>query len=123
MTFRHVPVVVHKNAARYVTDLHDIRAAASHTASGGHMRDSTQTKETRVHLTRGARAALARLSPSRREALSDGFKRVGEQLLSSAERVAVEPGWATHTWPRRRYPQQCYARTTRYVLDHLHIDG
>ena len=63
------------------------------------------------------------LSPGRREALSDGFQRVGRQLLESAVRADVDVGWADHTWPRRRYPQQCYARTVKYVLDHPEIDG
>src|SRR4030095_390675 len=27
------------------------------------------------------------------------------------------------TWPHRRYPQQCYPKTTRYVLEHLEITG
>ena len=76
-----------------------------------------------MYLTRGARDALARLDPSRREALRDGFGRVGLQLLSSAERVGVESGWARGTWPHRRYPQQCYAKTVRYVLDHPEIKG
>jgi hypothetical protein len=74
-----------------------------------------------VYLARGAREALAKLDPSRREALRDGFTRVGLQLLSSAERVSVEPRWARGTWPRRRYPQQCYAKTVKYVLDHPEI--
>jgi hypothetical protein len=76
-----------------------------------------------VYLTRGAREGLAKLDPSHREALRDGFDRVGLQLLSSAERVSVEPGWARGTWPRRRYPQQCYAKTVKYVLNHREITG
>jgi hypothetical protein len=84
---------------------------------------SSTKDEARVYLTRGARTALARLDPTRREALSDGFGRVGWQLLSSAERVTVEPGWARRTWPRRRYPQQCYSKTVKYVLDHPQIRG
>ena len=75
----------------------------------------------RVYLTRSARATLARLDPSRRKALRDGFDRVGRQLLASADRADVEPGWARRTWPRRRYPQQCYAKTVKYVQDHLQI--
>ena len=35
----------------------------------------------------------------------------------------MEPGWARGTWPRRRYPQQCYAKTVKYVLDHPEIKG
>jgi len=35
----------------------------------------------------------------------------------------VEPGWARGTWPHRRYPQQCYAKTVKYVLDHPEIKG
>jgi len=85
------------------------------------LRNSGTNNEERVYLTRGARAALARLDPSRREALRDGFGRVGSQLLSSAERVSVESGWARGTWPRRRYPQQCYPKTVKYVLDHPEI--
>jgi hypothetical protein len=76
-----------------------------------------------VYLTRGAREALAKLDLSRREALSHGFSRVGWQLLSSAERVTVAPGWARRTWPRRRYPQQCYTKTVKFVLDHPEIKG
>ncbi len=76
-----------------------------------------------MYLTRGTRAVLARLNSSRRGALTNGLRRVGRVLLASAERVAVEPGWASDTWPRRRYPQQCYPKTTKYVLDHPHING
>jgi hypothetical protein len=75
-----------------------------------------------VYLSRPARDALAKLNGGRREALQAAFSRVGHELLASAERVAVEPGWARRTWPRRRYPQQCYARTTKYVLDHPEIE-
>jgi hypothetical protein len=78
---------------------------------------------TRVYLERGARAGLAKLSVARRAALTAGFQRVGRELLLSAQQVEVEAGWKRRTWPRRRYPQQCYARTTKYVLDHLQIDG
>ncbi|HEX8969684.1 MAG TPA: hypothetical protein VF937_17505 [Chloroflexota bacterium] len=63
------------------------------------------------------------MDPSRREALRDGFTRVGSQLLFSADRVSVEPGWARGTWPRRRYPQQCYAKTLKYLLSHPEIKG
>jgi hypothetical protein len=76
-----------------------------------------------VFLTRGARAALARLDPDRREALRDGLFRVGWQLLARAERVTVEPDWARRTWPHRHYPQQCYAKAVKYVLDHPEIEG
>lgn len=76
-----------------------------------------------VHLTRGARARLAKLDPTRREALTLGFGRVGHQLLASAEQVAVPTGWARHTWPRRRYPQQCYSKTVKYVREHADISG
>src|SRR3989442_4452514 len=84
---------------------------------------STRNDRASVYLTREAREALTRLDPSRREALRDGFGRVGWQLLSFAECVTVEPGWARCTWPRRRYPQQCYAKTAKYVLDHPDING
>jgi hypothetical protein len=87
------------------------------------LRNPSRNNEGRVYLTRGAREALAKLDPSRREALRDGFDRVGWQLLACAERVTVEPGWARCTWPRRRYPQQCYAKTVKYVLDHPDIKG
>jgi hypothetical protein len=87
------------------------------------LRNSSTHNEERVYLTPGARDALAKLDPSRREALRDGFGRVGSQLLSSAERVSVESGWARGTWPRRRYPQQCYAKAVKYVLDHGEIKG
>src|ERR1700730_7681625 len=79
--------------------------------------------DARVYLVRGARVALARLSPGRREALSDGFQRVGRQLLELGVRVAVEASWAARTWPLRHYPQQCYPRTVKYVFDHPQIDG
>ena len=87
------------------------------------MQNSTENHDARVYLARGARDALAKLSPGRREALSDGFQRVGRQLLASAVRADVDAGWADHTWPRRRYPQQCYPRTVKYVFDHPDIDG
>jgi hypothetical protein len=76
-----------------------------------------------VYLTRSARNVLAKLDPSRREALNGGFWRVGRELLSSAERVSVEAPWARRTWPRRRYPQQCYAKTAKYIVDHPEIIG
>src|ERR1700687_5760827 len=75
----------------------------------------------RVYLERGAREGLAKLSTARRAALTAGFQRVGRELLHSAKQVEVEAGWKRRTWPRRRYPQQCYARTTKYVLEHLDI--
>jgi hypothetical protein len=87
------------------------------------VRHATAYDDARVYLPRQTRAALATLSPDRRQALRDGLLRVGRHLLESAQQVAVEPGWATRTWPRRRYPQQCYPRTTKYVLDHPDIDG
>ena len=88
-----------------------------------YLRGSSSNDASRVYLARGAREVLAKLDPSRRVALRDGFTRVGSQLLSSAERVSVEHGWARGTWPRRRYPQQCYAKTVKYVLDHPEIKG
>jgi hypothetical protein len=84
---------------------------------------STRNDQARVYLTRGARITLARLDPSRRAALNDGFGRVGQQLLSAAQQVAVEPDWARRTWPGRRYPQQCYPKTVKFVLDHPEIEG
>jgi hypothetical protein len=84
---------------------------------------SRKNENDRIYLTRGAREGLAKLDPSRRAALIDGFGRVGRQLLSSAERVVVEPGWVRRTWPHRRYPQQCYSRTMKYILDHTDIPG
>jgi hypothetical protein len=87
------------------------------------VRDFPEDDDARVYLARGARDALAKLSPGRREALSDGFHRVGRQLLASGVRADVEVGWTGRTWPRRRYPQQCYARTVKYVSDHPDIDG
>src|SRR5579859_1879972 len=87
------------------------------------MPDPPENDGARVYLSRAARVSLARLSPGRRAALSDGFQRVGRQLLASAVRVRVDVGWASHTWPRRRYPQQCYPRTVKYVVDHPSIDG
>jgi hypothetical protein len=76
-----------------------------------------------IVLVRRARAALARLSPDRRYALTAGFERVGQQLLASAQQVPVAPAWSRRTLPRRRYPQQCYPRTAKYILDHADIDG
>jgi hypothetical protein len=35
----------------------------------------------------------------------------------------VQAAWTCRTWPRRRYPQQCYAKTVKYVLDHPGIPG
>jgi len=87
------------------------------------LRNSSSNDEFRVYLARGSREVLANLDPSRREALRDAFTRVGSQLLSSAERARVELGWARGTWPRRRYPQQCYAKTVKYVFDHPEIKG
>jgi hypothetical protein len=76
-----------------------------------------------VYLTRAARTALAKLDASRRDALKEGFQRVGRELLSSAEQVRVEAAWARRTWPRRRYPQQCYAKTVKYTVEHPEIIG
>jgi hypothetical protein len=87
------------------------------------LRRSTNNDHARVCLTPAARKALTKLDPSRREALTDGFRRVGRELLSSAEQITVEAGWARRTWPRRRYPQQCYARTVKYIVDHPEIMG
>jgi hypothetical protein len=87
------------------------------------VRNSSRNDENRVYLTREAREGLAKLDPSHREALREGFDRVGLQLLSSAQRVSVRPGWVRGTWPGRRYPQQCYAKTVKYVLDHPEITG
>jgi hypothetical protein len=83
----------------------------------------TTTDDARVYLRRAARDALARLSPDRREALRDGLLRVGRRLLELAERAQVDPEWRRRTWPRRRYPQQCYQRTAKFVVDHLGING
>lgn len=87
------------------------------------MESTTTAEPVQVVLVRAARVALARLTPDRRDALAKGFQRVGRELLASADRVDVDPGWARHTRPRRRYPQQCYPRTAAYVLDHADIDS
>jgi hypothetical protein len=87
------------------------------------LRYSTGTDNSSVHLTRAARHVLAKLDPSRREMLTDVFWRVGRELLASAEQVNVDPSWARRTWPHRRYPQQCYAKTTKYIVDHPDIIG
>ncbi len=87
------------------------------------VRNSNADDKARIYLTREARDSLAKLGPSQRAALRAGFARVGWQLLSSAQRVTVEPGWERGTRRRRRYPQQCYAKTSRYVLDHAEIAG
>jgi hypothetical protein len=47
----------------------------------------------------------------------------GRELLATAECVTVEPSWASRTWSGRRYPQQCYSKTVKYVLDHSEIVG
>jgi hypothetical protein len=85
------------------------------------LRYTIRTDHSAVYLTRSARTTLANLDPGRREALSDGFRRVGRGLLSSAQQVSVDAAWARRTWPRRRYPQQCYAKTVKYVVDHPEI--
>jgi hypothetical protein len=85
--------------------------------------DFSDADDARVYLVRRARGVLARLNSTQRVALHAAFLRVGRELLASAERVAVAPAWATRTWPRRRYPQQCYAKTVKYVLDHPEISG
>jgi hypothetical protein len=90
---------------------------------GAHVRNPIEYDGVRVYVTRQARQALAKLSPPRRQQLTEGFIRVGRQLLSSAEHVVVQPEWARKTSPRRRYPQQCYAKTVKYVLDHPGIEG
>jgi hypothetical protein len=87
------------------------------------LRNNIENDGLDVYLTREARDTLATLDPSRRAALSDGFGRVGGQLLSAAEQVTVEPGWARRSWPGRRYPQQRYWKTAKYVLDHPQIKG
>jgi hypothetical protein len=87
------------------------------------MQLNTEHDAGRVYLARVARQHLAKLDPSRREALLQGFLRVGCELLASAEQVAVDPSWSRCTWPRRRYPQQCYPKTINYVLDHEGIQG
>jgi hypothetical protein len=69
------------------------------------VRHATARNEARVYLPRRTREALTKLSADRREALRDGFLRVGRHLLQAAHQVEVEPGWAVGTWPRRRYPQ------------------
>jgi hypothetical protein len=45
------------------------------------------------------------------------------KLLSSAEQVRVKAAWARRTWPRRRYLQQCYAKTVKYTVEHPEISG
>jgi len=87
------------------------------------LRPTIRNENVQVFLVRGAREALAKLEPDRRTALNEGFLRVGRKLVATADRVWVEPGWARGTWPRRRYPQQCYAKTVKYVLDHSDIKG
>jgi hypothetical protein len=87
------------------------------------VRGASTNDENRVVLTREAREGLAKLDPSHRQALREGFDRVGLQLLFSAQRVSVRPGWKRGTWPGRRYPQQCYAKTVKYVLAHPEITG
>jgi hypothetical protein len=107
-----------------VTYVHDTAPARLHSVSEDSFLDhTTEDDGGRVYLVRQARKILATLNESQREALQGAFMRVGRKLLASAERVAVGPGWARHTWPRRRYPQQCYSRTASYVLNHPDIEG
>src|ERR1700694_361900 len=77
-----------------VTHLHDSLSTWVHAVDGAQLQNNIENDGQEVYLTREARDTLAKLDPSRREALSDGFGRVGGQLLSSAEQVTVEPGWA-----------------------------
>ena len=107
-----------------VTNVHAIGAQLVHAVAEAKVQKTTdQDDGARVYLVRSARAGLARLSPIRRAALTAGYQRVGCELLHSARQVEVEAGWKRRTWPHRRYPQQCYARTTKYMLQHLEIDG
>jgi len=87
------------------------------------LRPHIPNDDARVVLVRGARQTLAKLDPDRRAALNEGYLRVGRMLLASADRVQVEADWASRTWPRRPYPQQCYAKTVKYVLEHEEIEG
>jgi hypothetical protein len=74
----------------------------------------------RVYLVRGACAGLAKLSPI----CADGWLSTRRlRLLHSARQVEVEARWKRRIWPHMRYPQQCYARTARYMQQHLEIDG
>jgi hypothetical protein len=106
-----------------VTRIHDSAPASRHDAHEARVGDTSQGNPSQVFLVRAARDALAKLGPSRRAALTEGFRRVGRELLASAMRVSVEPAWSRRTWPRRRYPQQCYQRTAKYVLEHSGIEG
>src|SRR5919201_540538 len=74
-----------------------------------------------VYLLRGPRRTLARLDGPRRAALLAGLLRAGQELQASAERLEVAADWARGTWPRRRYPQQCYAKTLSYAVGHPEI--
>jgi hypothetical protein len=76
-----------------------------------------------VYLTRSARTSMARLDPAPQAELKAAYLRVGRELLEQAEQVEVAPGWVRRTWPRRRYPQQCYQKTLKYVREHAHIAG
>jgi hypothetical protein len=87
------------------------------------LRPSTPNDVTRVFLVRGARKVLAKLDANRRAALAESFLRVGSELVATADRVCVDSDWKRRTWPGRRYPQQCYAKTAKYVLDHADIVG
>jgi hypothetical protein len=106
-----------------VTYVHDSAGTPPHAAHEPTLRLTIPNDTARVFLVRGAREALAKLDPDRRAALNEGFLRVGRKLVATADRVSVEPGWARGTWPRRRYPQQCYAKTVKYVLEHTDIEG
>ncbi len=107
-----------------MTPVHDAAQYFGHTAvvvvedRHGACRD-----EVRVCLTRQARQVLASLEPGRRDAQRAAFQRVGRELLRRATRVQVPLAWTRRTWPRRHYPQQCYHKTAKYVVDHPDIAG
>src|SRR5258708_32041017 len=110
--------------AQVVTNRHALGKRLVHALTRGNVRvTSGHDDGVRVYVVRAARTSLAKLSPTRRAALTAGFGRVGNELLQSAHQIEVDASWRRHTWPRRRYPQQCYAKTTKFMLQHLEIAG
>lgn len=106
-----------------MTQVHDAGGASTHAAEVAAGRAPPLIDPVRVVLVRSARETLSRLDADRRAALEAGFRRVGRELVTSADRVSVAAHWARGTWPQRRYPQQCYAKTVKYILEHVDISG
>jgi hypothetical protein len=89
----------------------------------GHLKKPIAIDGATVYLAPIARARLRRLDLRPRAEAWAAFLGVGEQLLQDAEQLVVQPAWLRRTWPRRRYPQQCYGRTVKFMHDHPDIVG